>query len=670
MLSLEGLDMSPHQFSYAVTRALFRNLALAVAVVLGLVLLSGPARAATWSAPTDLSETGQSATDPEIAMSVDGTYQIAAWQRGDGSKLRVQISTSADGGATWTSPDELSAAGQSANAPDVAVSSDGRYQMVAWSRSNGTSFITQVRVSSDFGETWAAAKDLSVAGRNADYERVAMSSDGKYQTVIWRRYDGSHFVVQTATSSDFGANWSSPKPISSGATAYLPQVAMSSDGKYQTIVWQQNTSPRVIQARTSTDFGVNWSTPISLSSTADNSAENAQVAISADGQHQTVVWSRSDASNDFIVEVRLSSDYGASWAPAVGLSATGENAANPQIAMSSDASTQSVSWTRRNDGVNYITQVVTTTDTGSTWSAGTDLSAAGQGASTPQIAVSSNGVVQTVAWMRSDGTNRIAQVSTSSDSGATWSSSSDLSEAGQSVESGDIRLAMSSSGAIQTVAWARSNGSNSIIQAVRLVNPTVASTSVAMAEFRFFTPSGEECSSISPARVVVGSMYTLPAADADCRTTPGSTVAGWTIPGPPGFTGYGSETMPFPPGLQVRVVESQRFTVVPFEPILEFTYDSNVADHDACTSNATDNSSEYGRVQSVWVPRELVSVATFPSIAACTPPGYELTGWNTQGNGSGEKFDVGTALPPEWETAADNRRTLYAVWVRGEANSP
>ena len=180
------------------------------------------------------------------------------------------------------------------------------------------------------------------------------------------------------------------------------------------------------------------------------------------------------------------------------------------------------------------------------------------------------------------------------------------------------------------------------------------------ASFSFLLPDGQECTAISPVRVTIGSMVTLPSVDADCRTMPGASVQGWTIPVPAGFNGFGSSSSPFPAGLPVLVVDSQRFTVVPYEPVLRLRYDANVVTSDACTANPVTHVRE--RIADVWVPRAELPIARFPTQAACTPPGHTLSGWNTTGNGTGATYQPGSALPPDWAKVSTNTRTLFAVW--------
>lgn len=182
------------------------------------------------------------------------------------------------------------------------------------------------------------------------------------------------------------------------------------------------------------------------------------------------------------------------------------------------------------------------------------------------------------------------------------------------------------------------------------------------AQFSFFTPDGRECTAISPQLVRAGSQVALPGPNAACSTMPGSTVEGWFIPTPPNSTMFGSESNPFPPGQLVNVVGSQRFTAIMREPILTFLYDANVLLNDTCVSNPITEKTESGRSGHVWVPRGDVSLARFPGMAACTPPGHALTGWNTRGDGSGTTYQPLSPLPADWASASSNYRTLFAMW--------
>ena len=182
-------------------------------------------------------------------------------------------------------------------------------------------------------------------------------------------------------------------------------------------------------------------------------------------------------------------------------------------------------------------------------------------------------------------------------------------------------------------------------------------------DFRFLLPDGRECTAISPVRVRVGFMYQLPGVDASCQTLPGSTVAGWTIPVADGFSGYGSSSEPFPPGLSVRVVDSQQFTVVAKEQTVRADFDANIADADMCVQTRALHTSNGGRVEHVWIPRDDIALAKFPETSPCVPEGYSLMGWNTKGDGTGQTYKPGESIPRAWAEHHTNERDLFALWA-------
>lgn len=223
-----------------------------------------------------------------------------------------------------------------------------------------------------------------------------------------------------------------------------------------------------------------------------------------------------------------------------------------------------------------------------------------------------------------------------------------------------IGIAVSPDG---TRAYSANSGANAIsVIDTGWQPPSAPGSAAPPTTFRYVLPDGSECSAISPQVVSVGAMVTLPGVDADCRTMPGSIVAGWTIPTPPGSTEYGSPVNPFVPQQPVRVVESQSFTLVSREPVLTFHYSANVAMADACAPASAPHASTDGRTRAVWVPRADVPIARFPERASCTPPGHVLSGWVLGGDAGGTVFAPGSSLPRAWADSPTNARMLGAVW--------
>jgi len=104
--------------------------------------------------PQDLSAAGQDAYDPQVAFDGQGNA-IAVWSRSNGTNFIVQAAVRAAGGSFGAAQD-LSAAGQDAHVPEVAVDGQGN-AIVVWSRSNGTNYIVQAAVRAAGPQTAALA---------------------------------------------------------------------------------------------------------------------------------------------------------------------------------------------------------------------------------------------------------------------------------------------------------------------------------------------------------------------------------------------------------------------------------------------------------------------------------------------------------------------------------
>jgi LPXTG-motif cell wall-anchored protein len=122
----------------------------------------------------------------------------AVWTRYDGSQNIIQSSTSQSGGA-WSAPVDLSATGGNAYEPQVTVDSTGLVTAI-WKRYDGSHNIIQSRTSQS-GGAWSTPVDLSATGGDAYDPQVTVSSTG-LATAIWYRYDGSQNIIQSSTLSN------------------------------------------------------------------------------------------------------------------------------------------------------------------------------------------------------------------------------------------------------------------------------------------------------------------------------------------------------------------------------------------------------------------------------------------------------------------------------------
>ena len=141
----------------------------------------------TFGAPVDLATNVQTLEKvPRVAMNASGTA-VAVWSKRVGTNAVIQSSTRQPGGP-FGAASTLSAAGQNAKDPRVAVNDAGA-AAVAWARSDGTVDRTQARVRPAGQSAFAPVRDLSTggsAGQHADDPDVALDPAG-VATVAWSR---------------------------------------------------------------------------------------------------------------------------------------------------------------------------------------------------------------------------------------------------------------------------------------------------------------------------------------------------------------------------------------------------------------------------------------------------------------------------------------------------
>lgn len=214
------------------------------------------------------------------SMSSNSQYQMAI-------QINADIYNSIDYGITWEKVTTIDDTGFLS----CGMSHDGKYRIVS---SNSTNF---VYVSNDFGVTWS-----KVNITNDSEIRVGVSGDGKYMTfVTFFDNDAGGKVCQ---SSDYGVTWTDITPTFPDHPGFFYFVALSEDGKYQTLTITANSTSTGVtydsSIVTSNDYGVTWNLiPLGI-----NICSNA---MSYDGKYQI--------AGDYGFEngIFTSSDYGVTW---------------------------------------------------------------------------------------------------------------------------------------------------------------------------------------------------------------------------------------------------------------------------------------------------------------------------------------------------------------------
>ena len=413
-----------------------------------LLLVSGSALALdlNWDTVTDLSACGKTAANPQIALSSNGTRATAIWYCLDGSSRIIQSRSATINGntATWggvtTDLSALLGAGKRASSsPQIAISSDGARATAVWIHGTSNSTIqSRTATISANTATWSpVTTDISASGQSAHPAKIALSSDGTRATVVWNSsIPGSDVIFsriqsRSATINGNTATWGAVTTdiSASGQNASYPQIALSSDGTCATAVWQRwDGSNYIVQSRSTTING-NTATWEAVTTDLSASGQNAwipEISRSSDGTMGTAVWYRFDGSRN-IIQSRSATISGntTTWgAVTTDLSVSGQNAQGAKIALSSDGTRAAAVWFRGGvvDGLKQIIQSRSAVISGNiaTWSTvATDLSASGQDANLPQMALSSDGTRATAVWFRFDGSKNIIQSSSAKGDGET-----------------------------------------------------------------------------------------------------------------------------------------------------------------------------------------------------------------------------------------------------------
>ncbi|MGN6216571.1 MAG: glycosyl hydrolase [Solirubrobacterales bacterium] len=407
----------------------------------------------------DLSPPAEVVGGSDVAVAADGTSTVVWSGRQAGGEFRVFARRIAPDG-TPGPIQQLSASGEDALTPQVAVAPDGT-AVVAWTRSDGSNFLVQARRIAPDGTPEESTKNLSTTGHDSFEPQVAVAPDGT-ATVVWKRFDGFHYLIQERRIAGDGTREASSHTLSeSKQDAVEPQVGVAADGT-ATVAWSRyDGAESVVQTRQIAPDGEPEATTETLSASGE-SAIQPRLTTAPDGT-ATVVWNRFDGSN-WIVQAQRLSPAGLPEGAPEDLSAAGRSAAEPQLALDS-AGAATVVWDRF-DGSSFVVQARRLEPEGGPAGPAVDLSASGRDAAEPAVAIAPDGAA-TVLWSRFDGSSFIVQRRDLNPDGS-LSATESLSAAGRSASY--PALAWGSDGTL-AMAWSRYNGAADVVQAKTIPLP-------------------------------------------------------------------------------------------------------------------------------------------------------------------------------------------------------
>lgn len=242
---------------------------------------------AAWSAPQYLSDGSLPATAPRVAVTAGGTRTVV-WPVTSGSYGRIQVSTSVDDGASWSTPQFLTPDLKLAYTPQVAAASDGTLNAV-WVLDN----LVEVSHSID-GLTWSAGQVIGGSG-TAREPHIAIAPDNS-RMIVSRKHDGTNYRVQALRSTD-GITWDAPGFISpAGEVVFEPHLSASSSSDFAA-VWQHGSILNTTVKASIFDDAAWEATPTILSDTGQRSGV-PRVTGSVGGSFATIWLSRIGSGYD------------------------------------------------------------------------------------------------------------------------------------------------------------------------------------------------------------------------------------------------------------------------------------------------------------------------------------------------------------------------------------
>lgn len=198
-----------------------------------------------WSSSFTMSTPGDNATEQGLDMDTNGN-SVVVWSYFDGTNNTIQASTLQFGDG-WTTPADISTAGQDSYIPLVVIDSSGN-AIAFWVGFDGTNYIAQsAKMTSD--GVWSSPVNVSDDGGDVTNISIAVNLAGN-AVAVWDQTDGVNSVIQAATLP-LNGSWSTPVNISTvGQYAYLPVVDVDSAGDAVAAWLQSNDSSYIVYAST------------------------------------------------------------------------------------------------------------------------------------------------------------------------------------------------------------------------------------------------------------------------------------------------------------------------------------------------------------------------------------------------------------------------------------
>lgn len=297
-----------------------------------------------WELPaTDLSNSGDTPRFPQIGVGLDD-QNVIIWENTDGvSQTYIEAFDS-----NQQFPFNLSVPeyGEPATQPALTFANPGN-AVALWKRFDGSHTIIQAAINSIITDNgWSYPVNLSAPGEDATNPQVNMNFAG-YAVAVWSRFDGLHSIIQARTMQ-FGRPWSPILNISEpNLEGTFPVVGVDSTGNAVAVWLSSNGKQQMIKAAILRSGTFSWSAPINISEVSINFGA-PQLALNRAG-NVVVVWSKLGKNNISSIQA-VESRFGGKWSWPVNISSNGKNSIEPKVGIDSFGNPL-VIWSNLTEGV-------------------------------------------------------------------------------------------------------------------------------------------------------------------------------------------------------------------------------------------------------------------------------------------------------------------------------
>lgn len=393
--------------------------------ILGLAMCVS-VQAQQFSAPRNVSNNSDFSFMPQIATDSNGTIYMA-WEDDTATNSNILFCRSTDGGATFSTPINISNTSGFSFNPRLAVGIAGNVNVV-WEDDTPGNTVVMFSHSTNAGVTFTTPINLSNDSADSGSQQIAADTTGNIY-VVWE-HDSLDLGIFFSRSTDGGATFSAPLVLSTNASgSFSPQIAVGLSGNI-TVVWEDDAQlTSDVSFSHSSNHGANFSVPESLSLHIGNSG-SAQIATDANGNID-VVWINNSPGN-FDIFFSRSAD-GITFSAPKDISNASGLAQNPQIALDAKGNINVMWQDNTPPDSNSDIYFARSADGGVTFSNPLNISNTAGFSANPFLTMDARANIN-VAWEDNTPGNQDIFFSRSTDSGATFSVPLNLSsDAGLSL---------------------------------------------------------------------------------------------------------------------------------------------------------------------------------------------------------------------------------------------